>query len=171
MRTSVPQKRRGHDRTGVQYPCAPSWFRADVTGIATFERTRTLPKLFATFLVTLAAMALAVSPAAAHGGPHGKDRHAKTPDDYAYVATIDCGRGPVTVYSGEDLYAPLVDLDRHRFYAPIAWDVEVNGETVLQDKKPGVPGRLKHMARDCSYTDGVAEGTVTVLGPFFGTPS
>jgi hypothetical protein len=130
-------------------------------------------KLLALFLVSLAAMAVGAAPALAHGGHYGKYHHApaKTADDYAYVATIDCGRGPVTVYSGEDLYAPLVDLKRHRFFAPIAWDVEVNGETVLQDKKPGVPGWLKHMARDCSYTDGVAEGTVSVLGPFFGTPS
>jgi hypothetical protein len=130
-----------------------------------------LPKLLATVLVAMLAMALGATPALAHGHAKYHHWHAKSPDDYAYVATIDCGRGPVTVYSGEDLYAPLVDLKRHRFYAPIAWDVKVNGETVLQDEKPGVPRILKRVARDCSYTDGVAEGTVTVLGPFFGTPS
>lgn len=31
--------------------------------------------------------------------------------------------------------------------------------------KPGVPRILKRLARDCSYTDGIATGTVTVLGP------
>ena len=74
-------------------------------------------------------------------------RHAKQASDYAYVATIDCGRGDVTVYSDEDLYAPLVDLEHHRMYLPIAWDVEVDGPTVLQDEKPHVPKGLKRFAR------------------------
>ena len=128
-----------------------------------------MPKLLATFLVTMLALALGAAPALAHG--HAKHDRGKQAQDYAYVATIDCGRGDVTVYSDEDLYAPLVDLEHHRFYLPIAWDVSVNGTTVLQDEKPGVPKRLKRFARDCSYTDGVAEGTVTVFGPFWGQPN
>jgi hypothetical protein len=129
-----------------------------------------LPKLLATFLVTMLALALGTAPALAHG--HAKHHHGKQAEDYAYVATIDCGRGDgVTVYSDEDLYAPLVDLEHHRFYLPIAWDVSVNGTSVLQDEKPGVPKGLKRFARDCSYTDGVAEGTVTVFGPFWGQPN
>jgi hypothetical protein len=75
------------------------------------------------------------------------------------------------VYSDEDLYAPLVDLDHHRTYFPIAWDVEVDGHTVLKDEKPNVPKFLKRLAKKCSYTDGVATGTVTVLGPVFGLPN
>jgi hypothetical protein len=130
-----------------------------------------LPKFLATLLVTMLALALGAGPALAHERGHAHYRHAKQASDYAYVATINCGRGDVTVYSDEDLYAPLVDLDHHRTYLPIAWDVEVNGETVLQDKKPGVSRAAKRFAQDCSYTDGVATGTVTVLGPLPGVPN
>ena len=128
-----------------------------------------MPKLLTTFLVTMLALALGAAPALAHDRAHY--HQGRQASDYPYVATIDCGHGPVTVYSDEDLYAPLVDLEHFRYYVPIAWDVQVNGTTVLQDEKPGVPRRLKRFARDCSYTDGVAEGTVTVLGPFWGQPS
>ena len=134
-----------------------------------------MPKLLTTFLVTMLVLALGAGPALAHGHGHGHGRahyrHAKQASDYAYAATIDCGRGDVTVYSDEDLYAPLVDLDHHRTYFPIAWDVEVDGQTVLQDEKPKVPKGLKKLARKCSYTDGVATGTVTVLGPLPGVPN
>ena len=132
-----------------------------------------MPKSLATFLVTMLALALGAAPALAHGHGHGRAhyRHAKQASDYAYVATIDCGRGDVTVYSDEDLYAPLVDLEHHRTYLPIAWDVEVDGQTVLQDEKPKVPKFLKKLAKKCSYTDGVATGTVTVLGPLPGVPN
>jgi len=122
-----------------------------------------LPKLLATCLVATLALALGAAPALAHG--QGKDRHAKhAKPDYVYTATIDCGRGPVTVVSEEDLFAPLVDQERHRVYLPIAWDVMV-GDMTIQEEKPGVPPGLKRQATDCSYTDGVATGTVTVLGP------
>jgi hypothetical protein len=117
-----------------------------------------LPKLLATFAVALLTLALGAAPALAHG----KDR---AKPDYVYTATIDCGRGPVTVVSEEDLWAPLVDLKRHRQYFPIAWDVEVEGHPVVQEEKPGVPRLLKRLAMKCTYTDGVATGTVTVLGP------
>ena len=130
-----------------------------------------MPKLLATFLVTMLALALGAAPALAHGHGPARYRHAKQASDYAYVATIDCGRGDVTVYSDEDLYAPLVDLDHHRTYLPIAWDVEVDGQTVLQDEKPKVPKGLKKLAKKCSYTDGVATGTVTVLGPLPAVPN
>jgi hypothetical protein len=130
-----------------------------------------LPKFLATLLVTMLALALGAGPALAHGRAHAHYRHAKQASDYAYVATINCGRGDVTVYSDEDLYAPLVDLDHHRTFLPIAWDVEVNGESVLQDEKGGVPKLLKRLAKKCSYTDGVATGSVTVLGPVFGLPN
>ena len=114
--------------------------------------------MLATALVALLVLALGAAPALAHG------KH-RTQPNYVYTATIDCGRGPVTVVSEEDLWAPLVDLKRHRQYFPIAWDVEVEGHPVVQEEKPGVPRGLKRLAMDCSYTDGVATGTVTVLGP------
>ena len=121
-----------------------------------------MPKFLATFAVALLSLALCAGPALAHGG---KNRHRHTAPDYVYTATIDCGRGPVTVVSEEDLWAPLVDLKRHRQYLPIAWDVAVEGHPVVQEEKPGVPRIIKRLAMKCSYTDGVATGTVTVLGP------
>jgi hypothetical protein len=123
-----------------------------------------LPKWFAALVAAMLVLALGATPALAHGGKH---RHAKKKDapEYVWTATIDCGRGPVEVVSEEDVYAPLVDLKRNKQYLPIAWDLQINGTTVFQEEKPGVPRILKRLARDCSYTDGVATGTVTVLGP------
>ena len=117
--------------------------------------------MLATALVAMLVLALGAAPALAHG----KDRHAKPQPNYVYTATIDCGRGPVTVVSEEDLWAPLVDQKRHKQYLPIAWDVEVMGHPVVQEEKPGVPRILQRLARTCTYTDGVATGTVKVLGP------
>jgi len=114
-----------------------------------------LPKLLAAVLVAMLALALGAAPASAH--KRERDR-----PDYVYTATIDCGRGPVTVVSEEDLFAPLVDQQRHRVYLPIAWDVTAGGMTI-KEEKPGVPRGLKRLAITCSYTDGVATGTVTVL--------
>ena len=125
-----------------------------------------MSKLFATCVVATLALALGAAPALAHGNGNGngKDRHAKhAKPDYVYTATIDCGRGPVTVVSEEDLFAPLVDKRHRRVYLPIAWDVMV-GDMSIQEEKPDVPEFLKSRATDCSYTDGVATGTVRVLG-------
>lgn len=80
---------------------------------------------------------------------------AKAP--FSYTATIDCGSGPRTVGSTDDLFAPLVDLDSGRKYRPVAWDVVVDGQSIHADR----PGRPKH-AVACSYDDGVAVGTVTI---------
>ena len=122
-----------------------------------------MPKLIAALIAAMLVLALGATPALAHGG---KYRHAKKPaPEYVYTATINCGRGPVEVVSEEDLWAPLVDLKRHKQYLPIAWDVEVQGHPVVQEEKPGVPRILKRLAMKCSYTDGIATGTVTVLGP------
>jgi hypothetical protein len=122
-----------------------------------------LPKWFVALVAAMTVLALGATPALAHGG---KSRHAKKPaPEYVYTATINCGRGPVEVVSEEDLFAPLVDLKRHKQYLPIAWDVEVQGHPVVQEEKKGVPRILKRLAMKCSYTDGVATGTVTVLGP------
>ena len=122
-----------------------------------------MPKWFTTLAVAMLALALGAAPALAHGKDYDRGKHAKP--NYVYTATIDCGRGPVTVVSEEDLWAPLVDLERHRQYLPIAWDVEVEGHPVVQEEKPRVPHIIKRLAISCSYTDGVATGTVKVLGP------
>ena len=122
-----------------------------------------MPKWIAALVVAMMVTALGAAPALAHGG---KQPRAKKPaPDYVYTATINCGRGPVTVVSEEDLWAPLVDLKRHKQYFPIAWDVEVEGHPVVQEEKDGVPRILRRLATKCSYTDGIATGTVTVLGP------
>jgi hypothetical protein len=80
---------------------------------------------------------------------------------YTYTATIDCGPGPVTVKSTDDMFAPLLDPDTGRKYQPVAWDVRV-GERRIKERKPG---RRKKPTVDCSYTDGEATGTVTVERP------
>jgi hypothetical protein len=106
-----------------------------------------MPKLLPAALAAALALAVCAGPAAA------KQR------EFAYYATIDCGSGPIEVGSGEDLFAPLVDLSSGKRYKPLAWDVAV-GDDRIQEVKPGA--KIKKHAVDCSYTDGVATGTVTV---------
>lgn len=103
-----------------------------------------------TLLTVAATAALAMSVMA---GPAA----AKTPKaPYTYYATIDCGAGPVEVGSWDDLWAPLVDLESGKKYKPVAWHVAV-GEFTIDEVK-----RERKHAVDCSYSDGVATGTVTV---------
>jgi hypothetical protein len=84
---------------------------------------------------------------------------AKAPKDgFAYVATIDCGSGPMEVGSGADLWSTFVDLDSGKKYKPVAWHVSGDGFAVDELKK----GEPKKHAVECSYSDGVATGTVTV---------
>jgi hypothetical protein len=80
------------------------------------------------------------------------------PADFSFIATIDCGRGPVQVGSTDDIYAPLVDLATGREYNPVAWDVSF-GDFHFVDRLPGV---TKHNSVDCSYVDEWVSGTVTV---------
>jgi hypothetical protein len=76
---------------------------------------------------------------------------------FAYPATIDCGKGPIAVGSTEDMYAPLVNLKTGKSYQPIAWAVWF-GDQLIEDsngmtsKKPAV----------CSYVDEWVHGTVTL---------
>jgi len=108
-----------------------------------------MPKLLTASLAAILALALFAGPAVA----------TKPAKSYEYYATIDCGSGPIEVGSGEDLFSPLVDLSSGKRYKPIAWDVTV-GDTRIQEVKPGAKPN-KHSV-ECSYTDGVATGTVTV---------
>ena len=104
---------------------------------------RTLLTVAATAALALAVMA---GPAAA-----------KTPKaPYTYYATIDCGAGPVEVGSWDDMWAPLIDLESGRKYKPVAWHVAVD-EFFIHEVK-----RERKRAVECSYSDGVATGTVTV---------
>ncbi|HET9506998.1 MAG TPA: hypothetical protein VFO81_03565 [Gaiellaceae bacterium] len=105
---------------------------------------RTLLSVAATTALALAVMA----------GPAG----AMTPNaPYTYYATIDCGAGPVEVGSWDDIWAPLVDLESGKKYKPVAWHVSV-GELVIDEVKK----RERKHAVECTYSDGVAAGTVTV---------
>ena len=59
------------------------------------------------------------------------------PADFSFVATIDCGDGPVEVGSTDDIYAPLIDLQTRREYVPVAWDVSF-GDFHFVDTQEGV---------------------------------
>jgi hypothetical protein len=78
--------------------------------------------------------------------------------DFSFVATIDCGSGPVEVGSTDDIYAPLIDLETGRRYEPVAWDVSF-GDFHFVDTKEGVTRRN---SVECSYVDEWVSGTVTV---------
>jgi hypothetical protein len=80
------------------------------------------------------------------------------PADFSFVATIDCGSGPVEVGSTDDIYAPLIDLDSGRKYDPVAWDVSF-GDFHFVDTQEGVTRRN---SVECSYEDEWVSGTVTV---------
>jgi hypothetical protein len=101
---------------------------------------------------SLAATLAAVAALAVSAGPAG----AKQP--FEYFAQIDCGAGLIEVGSGTDLWSPLVDLETGKKYKPVAWHVSGDGFAVDEAKK----GEPKKHAVECSYSDGVATGTVTV---------
>jgi hypothetical protein len=106
-----------------------------------------LRTLLAVAATTTLALAVTAGPAAAK----------KPKGPYTYYATIDCGAGPVEVGSWDDMWAPLVELESGKKYKPVEWHVSV-GEIVIDE----VMKRERKHAVDCSYTDGVATGTVTV---------
>ena len=100
-------------------------------------------------LGTAALVALTLAaPASAKKPPRG---------EFSFVAVIDCGDGPTTVGSTDDLWAPLVDLRTGKKYKPIAWSV--SGDWGSLEESIREP--KKHSAV-CSYDDGGAAGTVTV---------
>ena len=80
------------------------------------------------------------------------------PADFSFLATIDCGSGPVQIGSTEEIYAPLVDLKTGRKYDPVAWDVS-GGDFHFVDSLEGV---TKRNSVECSYVDEWVSGTVTV---------
>jgi hypothetical protein len=109
----------------------------------------------------IAAM-LAVALSLALAGP-ATAKSQPDPADFSFLATIDCGRGPIEVGSTDDLYAPLVNLRSGREYQPVAWSVKI-GDFLFEDALPGAS--LRHTLK-CSYDDGVAKGTVTIKDPHF----
>jgi hypothetical protein len=107
----------------------------------TFSRT-------AAGLAATLSLALVAAPASAKPKPK-----------YTYKATIDCGSGPVVVVSTDQLFAPLLNRTTGKQYFPVKWNVKV-GDRVIKKTKPG----FRHGATvKCSYDDGQAVGTVTVL--------
>ena len=107
---------------------------------------KAMRRIFTLATTAVVASAVAAGPAAAKG-----------PEE-AYPADIDCGSGVMHVVSGADLWSPFVDVDSGKKYKPVAWHVSGDGFAVDDAKK----GATKKHAVDCSYTDGVASGTVTV---------
>ena len=108
-------------------------------------------KLLAAGMAATALLGVAAGTAEAKPGKHV----------FTYVATIDCGSGPLTVGSTDDLFAPLVDTASHHRYQPLAWDVVVGDRAIqVSDGDKLYPHRA-----DCSYDDGVATGKVTVKKP------
>ncbi len=105
-------------------------------------------KLMTLGTVAVVAMSILAGPAAAKPPKGG----------FSYFAQIDCGSGPIEVGSGDDLWAPLVDLRSGKKFKPVAWQVSGEGFAVDETTK----GVLKKHAVVCTYSDGVATGTVTV---------
>ena len=97
-------------------------------------------------LTAVTALTLAAAPASAKKS------------EERFPADLDCGAGVIHVDSGADLWSPFVDVETGKKYKPIAWHVTFPGGSVDELKK-GAP--TKH-AVECSYTDGVATGTVVV---------
>jgi hypothetical protein len=116
----------------------------------------------ATFAAGAVALALAAAaaPATADPGP-------QNPADFAYVATIDCGRGNVQVGSGTRLFAPLVNMDTGRRYWPVAWKVRAGAHEIRARKKH----RHGRRTLRCRYNDGQAKGIVTIHRPKDGRPA
>ena len=109
-------------------------------------RIHRLTTLFTAALATLALLAVPAS--AKKPVPAG---------EFDRTAVIDCGDGPLDVGTGDDLWAPLVDLGTGKKYRPIAFKVSGDGFSV--DVANGKPNKHSPV---CSYDDGEAMGTVTL---------
>ena len=108
--------------------------------------------IYGSRLVAAATLALACIAAPAQAKPKPKPK-------YTYTATIDCGAGPVVVDSTDDMFAPLLDRATKRTYQPVKWNVKVGTKRIRATKKGWKGGPTTA----CSYDDGQAVGTVTVL--------
>ena len=81
------------------------------------------------------------------------------PASFSYVATIDCGKGPVQIGSGDDFWSPFVELRSGKSYEPVEWHVKA-GSTSFDLVNPDPP---KGKRTVCGYDDGAATGTVTLV--------
>jgi hypothetical protein len=107
-------------------------------------------KLFVAGMATLLSLTIAAAPASAKK---------LSADDFESVATIDCGHKPMRVGSGLDTASPFVDLKTGKQYLPVEWHVRV-GDATFDEV---IPNDYKGHRSVCSYDDGVATGTVTVV--------
>ena len=98
----------------------------------------------------LVALSLLAAPASAKKKP-------PSAESFDRVAVIDCGDGPIDVGTGDDIWAPLVDLGTGKKYTPIAFAVSGDGLSFDESN-----GKLKKHSVLCSYDDGEATGTVTL---------
>ena len=107
-------------------------------------------------LIAVLALALGVAgPAAAKAKAKAKAK------PQIYTAKLDCGSGAMTVASGADLFAPLVQRKTGRRFYPVYWNVKAHGHVIKQTK----PGGWHGHSIKCMYDDGIAVGTVRVLAP------
>ena len=102
-------------------------------------------------MATLLCFALIAAPASAKPKPPAAS--------YDVIATIDCGKKPMVVGSGNDLWAPLVDLKTGRQFLPVAFNVVFEGEAI--DLVNPDPPRGRQVV--CSYEDPDVTGTVTLV--------
>lgn len=111
-------------------------------------------KLFAAGMAALLCLALAAAPASAK---KRADKHSA--DEFSYVATINCGRGPMVVGSGDNTADPFVVLRTGKRFYPVEWHVRWEGggfDEVIADAPRG-----RRMW--CTYDDGFAKGWVLVV--------
>jgi hypothetical protein len=114
-------------------------------------------KLLVFGVAVLASLAIGAAPAAArkHDQP---PKH--TADEFSYVATLNCGQGPMVVGSGDNTADPFVELQTGQRYFPLMWHVKWDGggfHEVLPNPQRGGRRML------CSYDDGFATGVVIVV--------
>jgi len=107
----------------------------------------------------MAALAAILCLGVAAGTASAKPKPKPPKADYTYTATIDCGRGPVTVGSYDDMWADLEDMDSRRRYKPLEWHVKF-GDMAIDEVRPGERRRQPRVI--CTYDDGMATGTVVV---------
>ena len=109
-----------------------------------------MPKLVPAVMAALLCLALAAAPASAK-------KH--SPDEFDFIATLDCGHGPMTIGSGVDTASPFVDLETGRIFQPVEWHVTTPGGP-FDEIEPNQP---KGKRQTCRYDDGVAVGNVIVV--------
>ena len=110
--------------------------------------------LFAAGMAALLCLALAAAPAAAK---KRGDKHSA--DEFSYVATIDCGRGPMVVGSGDNTSDPFVVLRTGKRFLPAEWHVRWDGGGFDEV----IPNTYRGRRLWCTYDDGFATGWVKVV--------